>query len=224
MDWRPIVFEQMEVQQQSPHTSVSVAEWMYRFESVMEPNSERDGVFSLNIPLLVFSNHIVHLIDDSLHARRDVSGSDYSDIHPPPPARIDLHTSEDRFVQFEDCLKANRMRFASDQITEDPFVLQGLDDIVDRSATDASPLHHELPDLVPSQSIPFDGISAPGIQSAGPFPDVVWKVLKRCASDQGIPERFEYAFTHDVISKHILYINKITILLSKLMTYNSNSF
>src|SRR2546422_526672 len=101
---RPVVFQEVKVQEESTDPAVAVAERVDRLELEVHPRSEREHPDALYVLLRIRLLPFAHEGDDLLHPRRDMPDAGNANIHLPPPTRIRLDASEHGVMEVEDRL------------------------------------------------------------------------------------------------------------------------
>src|SRR2546426_671612 len=99
---RPVVFQEVKVQEESTDPAVAVAERVDRLELEVHPRSEREHPDALYVLLRIRLLPFAHEGDDLLHPRRDMPDAGNANIHLPPPTRIRLDASEHGVMEVED--------------------------------------------------------------------------------------------------------------------------
>ena len=99
MDGRPVVFQEVKIQQQATDAPVPIAERVDRLELEVHPRSERkrSGAFHVLLGIRLLPG--AHEGEDFLHPRRNMPDARNPDVHAPPLTRIQFDTSEYRFVE-----------------------------------------------------------------------------------------------------------------------------
>src|SRR5205807_8308672 len=207
VDRRPVVLQEVQVEEQSAHPTVSVAEGMDRFEPEMHPGGNGKSVLPQQVLLCVPLDPLVQHRDNALDSRRHVPTARDPDVQPPPLARVVLDPAEDRLVKFEDCGQANRHTLSGQKVLERPGVLDRFQHVVKRMIWDASPFKQDPLDIPAVERIALDRVRAPRVEGACPLPHARWDCVERGAREEFLSEGLEYGFIHSFINKHMHYIS-----------------
>src|SRR2546430_7029345 len=219
VDRRPVVLQEVQVEEQSAHPTVSVAEGMDRFEPEMHPSRNGKYVLPQQVLLCVPLDPLVQHRDNSLHSRRHVPTARDPDVHPPPLARVVLDPVEDRLVKFEDCGQPNRHTLSGQKVLERPGVLDRFQHVVKRMIRDASPFKQDPLDIPAVERISLDRVRAPRVKGACPLPHARWDCVERGAREEFLSKGLEYGFIHSFIKRHMDYINMYGISTSSSLSH-----